>query len=275
MHFCSQSGMLVDLGTLGGWYTFGFGINDKEQITGQVDRFGAGSSYGFLYNNGSTSDIGLLPNYESSSSFAINSSGQMTGYVTPPSGGVSHAAIFDSSGNVTDISALLPGATATVGRAINANGQVTGWFVLPNDNNSHAFLYSHGVLTDIGAPPGGSDTISRAINGSGEIVGAYVTCCAQRAFLYSGGSMIDLNSLISNDPLAAYVNLENGAGINDDGWIVASGVDSRTNQLHAYLLTPGATPSQSLLFDFYWDAILRSASRCYMECNRIACWPTV
>jgi hypothetical protein len=48
--------------------------------------------------------------------------------------------------------------------------------------------------------------------------------------------MRDLNSMI--DPaIAVYVTLISGRGINDDGWIVANGVDSRTGKTHAYLLS--------------------------------------
>jgi hypothetical protein len=40
------------------------------------------------------------------------------------------------------------------------------------------------------------------------------------------------------DPaIAAYVILDSGKAINDNGWIVANGVDSRTGKTHAYLLS--------------------------------------
>jgi hypothetical protein len=40
------------------------------------------------------------------------------------------------------------------------------------------------------------------------------------------------------DPaLAAHVILDSGKAINDDAWIIANGVDSRTGKTHAYLLS--------------------------------------
>jgi probable HAF family extracellular repeat protein len=36
--------------------------------------------------------------------------------------------------------------------------------------------------------------------------------------------------------LAAHLILDSGKGINDDGSIVANGVDSHTGETHAYLL---------------------------------------
>jgi hypothetical protein len=51
--------------------------------------------------------------------------------------------------------------------------------------------------------------------------------------------MTDLNTLIDPaSPLAPYVTLEEGRDIADTGFIVANGVDSRTGETHAYLLTP-------------------------------------
>ena len=50
----------------------------------------------------------------------------------------------------------------------------------------HAFLYSGGVMTDIGTLPGGIDSAAFDINDSGQIVG-YSTDSAgrQHAFLYN------------------------------------------------------------------------------------------
>jgi hypothetical protein len=49
--------------------------------------------------------------------------------------------------------------------------------------------------------------------------------------------MTDLNALIDpGNPLAAHVTLAEATAINDDNLIVANGVDSRTNEQHAYLL---------------------------------------
>jgi hypothetical protein len=50
--------------------------------------------------------------------------------------------------------------------------------------------------------------------------------------------MFDLNSLVTASPLTKYVTLNCGNAINNSGWIVANGVDSRTGYSHAYLLEP-------------------------------------
>jgi probable HAF family extracellular repeat protein len=58
------------------------------------------------------------------------------------------------------------------------------------------------------------------------------------AFAWRGGRIDDLNSLIDpKDPLARYVTLVSANGVNDSGWIVANGIDSRSGEPAVYLLT--------------------------------------
>ena len=136
--------------------------------------------------------------------------------------------------SVTDLGTL--GGGTSKGYGINASGQVTGQAV-KTGGVFHAFLYTPGSgMTDLGTLGGGSST-GHAINASGQVTGEAVTAGgALHAFLYAKRAMRDLNSMI--DPaIAAQVTLFSGKGINDDGWIVANGVDSRTGVTHAYLLS--------------------------------------
>lgn len=91
-------------------------------------------------------------------------------------------------------------------------------------------------VTDLGTL-GGATSKGYGINASGQVTGEAVTAGGVfHAFLYANRVMRDLNSMI--DPaIAAYVILFSGKGINDDGWIVANGIDSRTGKTHAYLLS--------------------------------------
>jgi probable HAF family extracellular repeat protein len=91
-------------------------------------------------------------------------------------------------------------------------------------------------MIDLGTLGGGS-SIGYGINASGAVTGEAVnTGGVIHAFLYVKRVMRDLNSMI--DPaIAAHVTLDSGKAINDDGWIVANGVDSRTGETHAYLLS--------------------------------------
>jgi probable HAF family extracellular repeat protein len=99
--------------------------------------------------------------------------------------------------------------------------------------NAQAQRYS---VTDLGTLGGGSSK-GCGINASGQVTGEAVTAGGVvHAFLYVNRVMRDLSSMI--DPaIAVHVTLISGKGINDDGWIVANGVDSRTGETHAYLLS--------------------------------------
>jgi probable HAF family extracellular repeat protein len=148
--------------------------------------------------------------------------------------GTLHAFVYTSERDTIDLGTL--GGGTSKGYGINAGGQVTGE-AMTAGGAFHGFLYAPGgAVTDLGTLGGGSST-GYAINASGEVTGAAVTAKGMlHAFLYSKHTMRDLNSLI--DPaLAAYVTLDSGTAINDSGWVVANGVDSRTGKTHAYLLS--------------------------------------
>src|SRR5690349_19130710 len=61
------------------------------------------------------------------------------------------------------------GATYAVGTAINERGEITGYSSSPF---VHAFLYSAGVMHDLGTLSG-TDSNAFDINASGQIVGAF------------------------------------------------------------------------------------------------------
>ena len=98
-------------------------------------------------------------------------------------------------------------------------------------------------MTDLGTPLGGSFSRGYSINASGQVTGDYgIAGDGVRAFLYSGGSMYDLTDLVSHG-LPDGVILDGATGINDSGWIIANGRDSK-----AYLLQPVPEPASLALF---------------------------
>jgi len=95
-------------------------------------------------------------------------------------------------------------------------------------------------MIDLGTLPGGSGTLAYGINNSGQVVGTCFTGDGDfHAFLYSGGAMTDLSSLVA---LPSGVSLNYAFAINDLGQIAATGSDG-----HAYLLTPVNTLSLKVL----------------------------
>lgn len=175
-------------------------------------------------------DLGTLGG-TSSTGFAINNSGQVTGaaYLT---GNSAHHPFLYSEGGMTDLGTL--GGIYSIGnhgRDINDAGEVTGSSYLAGNTSFHAFLYSSGVMTDLGTF-GGTYSVGYGINNNGQVTGnAYLAGNTSfHAFLYSGGVMTDLGTLGGTDSY--------GSGINEAGQITGYAYTG-SNTAHAFLYSGG------------------------------------
>jgi probable HAF family extracellular repeat protein len=230
--FLYSGGAMQNLGLLPAPYdgaSFATGINDAGQVVGYSGpSFDA--SHGFLYSGGVMHDMGTLPGtppWHHSRAYAINAAGQVVGsaydirFIAVPflySGGVMHV-----------LSNKVP-PDAGVAYGINTAGQVVGVCQFPS-TPGHAFLSSGGGMQDLGTL--GTSSTAYAINAAGQVVGE--SWSSQRGdwatFLYRGGVMYDLMSLVQNLPTGE--ELLHAYGINDRGQIIAS-----SSHGHSYLLTP-------------------------------------
>jgi probable HAF family extracellular repeat protein len=87
---------------------------------------------------------------------------------------------------------------------------------------------------------GGADGVANALNNSDQVVGWSQTASgAQHAFLYTQGTMRDLNLLI---PPLSGITLVSAVGIDSAGDIVAYGTNA-SGQMGEYYLTPVEVPS--------------------------------
>jgi probable HAF family extracellular repeat protein len=190
-------------------------------------------------------DIGTLGG-GASEGVAINSNGQVTGDSLTRTTG-EHAFLY-SNGVMQDLGTL--GGAVSFGTAINENGQVVGWS-RTSSVSDHAFLYVNGMMQDLGTLVGGNNirtsSYANGINASGQVVGASDIVVgggsATHAVLFGNGQVIDLNTTDTTSALSLYVTLTNATAINNNGWIVADGIDSRSGQTHAYLLAPVPLPA--------------------------------
>jgi probable HAF family extracellular repeat protein len=105
---------------------------------------------------------------------------------------------------------------------------------------SHAFLYTNGVMTDLGTIAGPSyNSGARSVNDSHEIVGTTQTvsntdgAVLSRAFLYTNGTMYNLTFYLVGGPTA---HLTDALWIDCQGNIAAVGTPASGGNTHSYLL---------------------------------------
>ncbi len=253
--FIYQNGQFIGFGEANEYAAVAKAVNASGLVTGTIEfpiasgSSCSGSYHAFIYNSGTATfnDLGPLSSGGCESyGFAINDAGQIAGYFIDAIGN-SHAFVY-SNGAVADIGYIqFPNPPvycpySAEANGINASGQVTGY----SDGNCgwpEAFLYSNGMMVDIGNLGGTGGSVGNAINASGQVVGQAWTNgnAAQHAFIYSNGTLVDLNGLIPAG-FASQYTLVNGVAINDAGQIVVQGyVDSNPSQTVTFLLTPTTT----------------------------------
>jgi probable HAF family extracellular repeat protein len=214
---------------------FANGINSAGHIVGSA------LDYAYIWRNGVRT---FLPHALYFYPHAINNNDEITGQyffrlISPIS---LHAAIY-TAGNYLDLGAL-PNSVQSVseGLAINDHGQVVGSSF--TGATSQAVLFSGGTVLNI-------DTITKdvptqaslatSINNSGVVVGNILinepnaTFTTLSAFVYVGGKMQDLNTLIA--PNSGWV-INSANAINNAGQIVGGGTFNGEKGFRAYLLTP-------------------------------------
>jgi probable HAF family extracellular repeat protein len=272
--FIYSAGTMTDLGTLGGIFSWGTGVNSAGDVAG-YSTLPNGTYHAFLVHNRKMTDLGSLAANGSSEAYSINNFGEVVGSSTSVNGSGQSAFIY-SGGKMMDLGTL--GSDYTAASGINNSHLVVGGSDLANGSH-HAFLYTNGRITDLGTL-GGPQSSAYAINDVGQIVGwAQTKSDATHAFLYSGGKMTDLGAY-NIDTVAEAINnsgvivgqtygvdasgspfyhafiysggkfqdlnklirrgsgfeLTDATGINDTGQIVCDGYNTTNGQTHAFLL---------------------------------------
>jgi probable HAF family extracellular repeat protein len=245
-------GVWTNLGTLGGADSFGADVNDSVRVVGSSTSAG-GPMLAFLWTPGGTDGVPGNPQMKelgtlggpSSRAYAINSSGQATGYAETSQN--DYSAFRYSGGALSDIGALLGNNLPnSCGYGINDAGHVAGeardsqwaW------NSLSAFFYDGTNAAIIRPLAGGKYASALALNNADQVVGFSDTAAGfEHAFRYAGGVISDLGALGGNNSYANAIN-------NSNVVVGVAGIDPGDDTLnHAFVYVGGSMTDLNMLLD--------------------------
>ena len=248
---------LTDLGTFDGAFSsFGSGIDSLGRVTGSAHVANTAACF-FIFSNSAfrttaggtmaTADnLGTLvpSNCRSAQGWAINDLGVVVGdSATQLSTGIPNHAFRASPGSaMVDIHPA--GAyDSSIAVDVNSAGQIVGTVSVGpafNPTAQHCYRTTPGQSIQLPADSlgnlGAAFCNARGVNADGDVVGTSSTGSAPHAFIYTDGTIYDLNNLIG----ATTVVLTQATGINDSGQISAQGWTNGLfgGALHSFRLDP-------------------------------------
>jgi probable HAF family extracellular repeat protein len=253
---------VIELGTLGGTFSFGTGLNNRGSVAGTSTLTGDQVRHAFLWRKGMFTDLGTLggPN-----SYPLEDPGINDGSVVI---GLSETSTPDPNGE--DVCGLgtnliclpfvwrrgvmtalpLLGGNNGFASAINNRGQIVGASETPNPDptcslvflQTQAAIWQNGQVQELAPLPGDPDGFANGINDNGQAVG--VTGCATgdfHAVLWQNGTAIDLGNLGGTSGNVAF-------DINNRGQVVGQSDIAGDTTHHAFLWQNGVMTDLGTLY---------------------------
>ena len=257
--------------------TLPLAVNDAGQMVATSLQVGGGSggklnlnffveSQAFLdpLSGGAVTQLAAPAGGGSGAAFGINSSGVVAGASVAQNASVVNPLLWTNA--TPKALPLLSGYSNAIATSVNDSGVAAGlafsidFTTLTANGTAHAVLFDNGAVSDLGVLSGDASSAAMGINNSGTVVGfsnsqppsfalqlaGLIASPASkfRAFVYSGGTMYNLNNQLVN---GSGWQLSFATQINNAGQIVGTGLftgSDGTAVQHAFLLTP-TTPNIS------------------------------
>ncbi len=214
---------VLDIGTLGGTYSFARDINQKSQVAGEA-KTAKGLTHAFLWENGAMKDLGTLAGQAFSMANGLNNLGEVVGYGrSSATTGQTKALLWDANGKIQALPNL-SGQSYAQASDLNDKGEIAGV------SGTKAVVWKNKKAKALPSL-GGDYSIALGINNSSWIIGNSLTKTGEvHATLWQDGKAVDLGTLGGRFSTAN--------AINDRNQIVGSS-EGKDGEVHAFLWENG------------------------------------
>jgi probable HAF family extracellular repeat protein len=160
---------MVDLGTLGGSYSYATGVDDSGRAVGESGTAGLDDQHAFIWTAaGGMADLGTLGGSYSYVS-DLDDSGQVVGSSGTADDREEHAFSWTPAGGMIDLGTL--GGSSSFATAVNDAGEVVGFSSTLGDEEDHAFWWSESTgMIDLGTL-GGDSSFAGDVSNTGLVAG--------------------------------------------------------------------------------------------------------